>query len=1439
MVNDVINKKKEHKGAVYQSQPEPQQMNQNKIKNSLIQVIQTHQTKLEYEVSKLFFNTNLKYVVKRDEIRQRAYMQKYKTVNPNLLEETQNSIHLNQYPFIDKNCRKFYQNRKDQITHMMQQKDQTQSQKEKQFNNMGYEDIKQMNDQNLETFFRDNQLLPLIYFPTFNKKPEKQVGKYEFFLVKGNQYLHKEDYIKAMRFFKDGLKSYPGSLAYQFNIALVYFLRSDFDSAKQIYEELFLELPDSPSILYNLLLTLMKGEQHIEIQRYKDVNYLTRPRALMSQEHININKMLIYSASVLARNQVSDAGLKEESRNLTSKRHSLQYQYSQVQQRKLSNQKSLTKTRLKSTGPIEEKFLKFDDTYFRKRDITQHPQRSLRLLTQKREISLIKSNQLVQRPQKSMIEVFQEDYEKKKQKFDRILSAKRHVMKDRDTLYANIETNIIRINSADKDKNNRKPSIMFKIAPGKNRSSSLDLVYKQLAEVTKTYTEGNNDPIDEKYKELLEDLRIFKQRVNIKEFVQDEKDKEKEEKEYRERPWLDEKTEKKKNPLLQSKQMDRARSFIKSAVGAKNRNESIKIAKNIENLIDDHVKNIQEQIKGDKQIKLEKELTKIIQDLSIDNKDTQNIFENLDQSELNSIDKSFITRLEKIKDISQMTEDQKFMQVLGITKEDLDKRKEMQQDKLLNVLCPDGVTQEDRESFDRDTDEFLSYLYNNFLIKSTIVPGTEIPHLFRDSLYFEQIKKYLEKLSQTITSRLGIFGQDLELPYEADEQEYVWEVQIPPKKIEQKEKKTVYKQILKKGQELDGESTAKSTLAYLFLQKINTMGLLNKLVQDNMSRIKKKRRGGYSSHVSSLTSQELKYVEQQLNKQNSKFMKLIDYQLIDNVLSDLKFFSLFEKEVRNKIYKLGSYQRNDNPDKNIVDPDLELTKYMYVVLSGRVTIIKNDLDLGIELPLTTFKAGDCFGDLSIQSHTVNPYDILSKNKIYARADDNDDPCHLFKFEREAFIQSIFKDMKDNLYKKIMMLKSAEFFEDLSPYALFILASSVQVKEFKLGDIIIKQGTEPSECYIILEGECKIIYEKDLVKSTKVSKFAKKCLQSDIPKPLHFSNNDTVAINQNHQTPIERNSQQSKQMDNAEEKIRQAVQEQNMNKYSFQNEILKQDSKKNLIQYRHHVCFGELKIGNCVGYRTMLDKQIIRRHIIDECESYSEQLQINQQTIQQENFQNKANQAKAEHQNSLFKKKKLSNRLSPPFEDKEQVHLNLKLINEINEATVQVTDMIILDEMNQKVTKSTETDKQINAPYLKHSSTMENQAPSHIAEEITPRKPEEELLSRNQLVMKSRLYDRLMHELQKSQLTVVANTASVKVMVIRKEDKNFLNETLKNIIDRRLLEKRFRDADRPLDNIKNVLEIVEQEKTWKQFKTKLESDMLREVAMTRKINKLLD
>ena len=61
--------------------------------------------------------------------------------------------------------------------------------------------------------------------------------------------------------------------------------------------------------------------------------------------------------------------------------------------------------------------------------------------------------------------------------------------------------------------------------------------------------------------------------------------------------------------------------------------------------------------------------------------------------------------------------------------------------------------------------------------------------------------------------------------------------------------------------------------------------------------------------------------------------------------------------------------------------------------------------------------------------------------------------------------------------------------------------------------------------------------------------------------------------------------------------------------------------------------------------------------------------------------------------------------------------------------------------------------------------------------------------------------------------MIATTSIVKAMILRKEDKNFLNETLKNIIDRKLLERKFRDQDRPHDNMDEIIKIVDREREW--------------------------
>jgi hypothetical protein len=59
-----------------------------------------------------------------------------------------------------------------------------------------------------------------------------------------------------------------------------------------------------------------------------------------------------------------------------------------------------------------------------------------------------------------------------------------------------------------------------------------------------------------------------------------------------------------------------------------------------------------------------------------------------------------------------------------------------------------------------------------------------------------------------------------------------------------------------------------------------------------------------------------------------------------------------------------------------------------------------------------------------------------------------------------------------------------------------------VREVKYGEVIVQQGQNPDALYILAYGQCKTLYQYVEQKSTKVSKYANKCLKSDLPAPIH-------------------------------------------------------------------------------------------------------------------------------------------------------------------------------------------------------------------------------------------------------------------------------------------------------------------------------------------------
>ena len=84
--------------------------------------------------------------------------------------------------------------------------------------------------------------------------------------------------------------------------------------------------------------------------------------------------------------------------------------------------------------------------------------------------------------------------------------------------------------------------------------------------------------------------------------------------------------------------------------------------------------------------------------------------------------------------------------------------------------------------------------------------------------------------------------------------------------------------------------------------------------------------------------------------------------------------------------------------------------------------------------------GDAIGDANIKDKIV-----ISKGrgetKTYVSSVKE---CDVLVFERRQFTDVLFKDMMDSLYEKIMCMRNSEFFENLSPYAMVILCSNIEL-----------------------------------------------------------------------------------------------------------------------------------------------------------------------------------------------------------------------------------------------------------------------------------------------------------------------------------------------------------------------------------------------------------
>ena len=228
-----------------------------------------------------------------------------------------------------------------------------------------------------------------------------------------------------------------------------------------------------------------------------------------------------------------------------------------------------------------------------------------------------------------------------------------------------------------------------------------------------------------------------------------------------------------------------------------------------------------------------------------------------------------------------------------------------------------------------------------------------------------------------------------------------------------------------------------------------------------------------------LSYQQLYLVKDRLERWNQ--LTTSEIRDLDNILSkNNRFFSMFDKGTRRQIYgicKLVLIQGSGV----LLERDVDEANKLQVILAGYA--IRNQVNEAMDLTLELSKqtAGEVIGDESIQRKFKDPLKCLSMERKEVR--NGSDVTYLLQIDKSLFLQALFQEINEDKFYKILLLRRLKFFEELSPYSLYMLASQLEVREYKYGEIIMEQGQIPEHMLIMAYGQCKILYHYVDQKST--------------------------------------------------------------------------------------------------------------------------------------------------------------------------------------------------------------------------------------------------------------------------------------------------------------------------------------------------------------------
>lgn len=207
------------------------------------------------------------------------------------------------------------------------------------------------------------------------------------------------------------------------------------------------------------------------------------------------------------------------------------------------------------------------------------------------------------------------------------------------------------------------------------------------------------------------------------------------------------------------------------------------------------------------------------------------------------------------------------------------------------------------------------------------------------------------------------------------------------------------------------------------------------------------RRRAVSSKMTSSTDVEIKKVP----KDESTFAAL------EATTRKVDLFSFLEDDQRKEL--VGAMFKREYGDKDVIIREGDEPDNFYIIESGRCKVFKKKGDKDIQV--ATISAGQYFGELALISGNARAASVI--------ADGEKTIC--WAIDQTTYLGLLKEQHGQKRLKYRALLRNVPFLKVLQDYEILLVADALQPVFPKEGDVVVKQGDNGDEFFIILDGEC--------------------------------------------------------------------------------------------------------------------------------------------------------------------------------------------------------------------------------------------------------------------------------------------------------------------------------------------------------------------------------